>query len=86
MGAAGSGHQPVLTDRVLALLGPALDRPGAVVLDGTLGRAGHALALLREHPGVSLIGVDTDGSARSPVTRLAPSSSAIDTYPEQSVR
>jgi 16S rRNA (cytosine1402-N4)-methyltransferase len=40
MGAAGSGHQPVLTDRVLALLGPALDRPGAVVLDGTLGRAG----------------------------------------------
>jgi 16S rRNA (cytosine1402-N4)-methyltransferase len=48
---------------VLALLGPALDRPGAVVLDGTLGRAGHALALLREHPGVSLIGVDTDPAA-----------------------
>ena len=63
MGAAGSGHQPVLTDRVLALLGPALDRRGAVVLDGTLGRAGHALALLREHPGVSLIGVDTDPAA-----------------------
>ena len=63
MGATGSGHQPVLTDRVLALLGPALDRPGAVVLDGTLGRAGHALALLREHPGVSLIGVDTDPAA-----------------------
>jgi 16S rRNA (cytosine1402-N4)-methyltransferase len=33
------------------------------VLDGTLGRAGHALALLREHPGVSLIGVDTDPAA-----------------------
>ena len=63
MGAAGSGHQPVLTDRVLALLGPALDRPGAVVLDATLGRAGHAAALLREHPGVSLIGVDTDPAA-----------------------
>jgi 16S rRNA (cytosine1402-N4)-methyltransferase len=63
MGAAGSGHRPVLTDRVLALLGPALDRPGAVVLDGTLGRAGHSLALLREHPGVSLIGVDTDPAA-----------------------
>jgi 16S rRNA (cytosine1402-N4)-methyltransferase len=40
-----------------------LDRPGAVVLDGTLGRAGHALALLRQHPGVSLIGVDTDPAA-----------------------
>ena len=73
MGAAGSGHQPVLTDRVLALLGPALDRPGAVVLDGTLGRAGHALALLREHPGVSLIGVDTDPAAiEASRVRLAP--------------
>jgi len=73
MGAAGSGHQPVLTDRVLALLGPALDRPGAVVLDGTLGRAGHALALLREHPGVSLIGVDTDPAAiEASRARLAP--------------
>jgi len=73
MGAAGSGHQPVLTDRVLALLGPALDRPGAVVLDGTLGRAGHSLALLREHPGVSLIGVDTDPVAlEASRARLAP--------------
>jgi 16S rRNA (cytosine1402-N4)-methyltransferase len=73
MGAAGSGHQPVLTDRVLALLGPALDRPGAVVLDGTLGRAGHALALLRENPGVSLIGVDTDPAAiEASRARLAP--------------
>jgi 16S rRNA (cytosine1402-N4)-methyltransferase len=73
MGATGSGHQPVLTDRVLALLGPALDRPGAVVLDGTLGRAGHALALLREHPGVSLIGVDTDPAAiEASRARLAP--------------
>jgi 16S rRNA (cytosine1402-N4)-methyltransferase len=73
MGAAGSGHQPVLTDRVLALLGPALDRPGAVVLDGTLGRAGHSLALLREHPGVSLIGVDTDPAAiEASRARLAP--------------
>jgi 16S rRNA (cytosine1402-N4)-methyltransferase len=73
MGAAGSGHQPVLTDRVLALLGPALDRPGAVVLDGTLGRAGHASALLREHPGVSLIGVDTDPAAiEASRARLAP--------------
>jgi 16S rRNA (cytosine1402-N4)-methyltransferase len=73
MGTAGSGHQPVLTDRVLALLGPALDRPGAVVLDGTLGRAGHALALLREHPGVSLIGVDTDPAAiEASRARLAP--------------
>jgi 16S rRNA (cytosine1402-N4)-methyltransferase len=73
MGAAGSGHQPVLTDRVLALLSPALDRPGAVVLDGTLGRAGHALALLREHPGVSLIGVDTDPAAiEASRARLAP--------------
>jgi 16S rRNA (cytosine1402-N4)-methyltransferase len=63
MGTAGSGHQPVMTDRVLALLAPALDPPGAVLLDATLGRAGHASALLGRHPGLALIGVDTDDAA-----------------------
>ena len=33
--------------RVTALLVPALDTPGAVLVDATLGRAGHARALLR---------------------------------------
>ena len=44
---AGAAHVPVLLDRVLALLGPALaDRP-AVAVDATLGLGGHAEALLR---------------------------------------
>jgi len=63
MGTADTGHQPVMTDRVLALLTPALAPAGAILLDATLGRAGHASALLSEHPGLMLIGVDTDEAA-----------------------
>ncbi len=63
MGPAETGHRPVMTDRVLALLAPALEPPGAILLDATLGRAGHASALLSEHPGLTLIGVDTDEAA-----------------------
>ena len=63
MGAPGGGHRPVLLERVLELLGPALDRAGAVLVDATLGRAGHAQALLDAHPGLMLIGLDTDAAA-----------------------
>jgi len=63
MGAAAAGHLPVMRDRVLELLGPALELPGAVLVDATLGRAGHAGALLSAHPGLRLIGIDTDATA-----------------------
>jgi 16S rRNA (cytosine1402-N4)-methyltransferase len=63
MGEASAGHLPVMADRVAALLGPALDTDGAVYLDATLGRAGHAKALLAAHPGLRLIGVDADETA-----------------------
>jgi 16S rRNA (cytosine1402-N4)-methyltransferase len=63
MGAAAAGHVPVLRDRVLELLQPALAAPGAVMVDTTLGRAGHASAILSRHPGLSLIGIDTDATA-----------------------
>ncbi len=63
MAATGSGHQPVMTGQVLALLAPALQRDGAVLLDATLGRAGHASALLRHHPGLLLVGIDADATA-----------------------
>src|SRR3984885_6079347 len=63
MATTGSGHVPVMIDRVLALLAPALQPEGSVLLDATLGRAGHASALLSEHPGLTLIGVDTDEAA-----------------------
>jgi len=62
MGAAAA-HLPVMRDRVLELLAPAIEAPGAVLVDATLGRAGHAAALLAAHPGLSLIGIDTDATA-----------------------
>jgi 16S rRNA (cytosine1402-N4)-methyltransferase len=37
--------------------------PGDVVVDGTLGRAGHALEALRVEPGIFLIGIDRDEQA-----------------------
>src|SRR5450755_1963774 len=57
-GAAAAGHLPVMLDRVLALLRPALEPDGAVLVDATLGRAGHAGALLAEHPALSFVGID----------------------------
>ena len=63
MATTGPGHRPVMTGRVLALLAPALEREGAVLVDATLGRAGHAGALLREHPGLAVIGIDADAAA-----------------------
>jgi 16S rRNA (cytosine1402-N4)-methyltransferase len=66
-------HVPVLFDRVLALLAPALDLPDAVVVDATLGLAGHAEGILRAHPQVRLIGIDRDVDALTLAgVRLAP--------------
>src|SRR5690348_2656435 len=70
MGNAGTGHQPVMAERIVALFAPALDPPGAVLVDATLGRAGHARALLDAHPGLVLIGVDTDRQAIDESRRL----------------
>jgi 16S rRNA (cytosine1402-N4)-methyltransferase len=56
-------HLPVLAGRVTALLTPALADPGAVLVDATLGRAGHARALLDACPGLLLIGIDADLAA-----------------------
>jgi len=63
MSAAAAGHVPVLRDRVLELLGPALEPPDAILVDATLGRGGHASAVLSAHPALSLIGIDTDPEA-----------------------
>ncbi len=63
MGTAAAAHVPVMRDRVLELLAPALEVPGAVLVDATLGRAGHARALLAAHPGLTLIGIDADVAA-----------------------
>jgi len=70
MGTAPAAHLPVMVDRVLALFAPALDPPGAVLVDATLGRAGHARALLAAHPGLALVGLDTDAQAIEESSRL----------------
>jgi len=65
-------HVPVLLDRVLELLAPALAGRPAVAVDGTLGMAGHAAALLAEHPQLTLVGLDRDPEAlRRSSARLA---------------
>jgi 16S rRNA (cytosine1402-N4)-methyltransferase len=56
-------HTPVLLDRCLELLAPALERPGAVLVDGTLGLGGHAEAFLRRFPELTLVGIDRDPEA-----------------------
>jgi 16S rRNA (cytosine1402-N4)-methyltransferase len=72
-GDAATLHVPVLLERVLELLAPALAAPGAVVVDATLGMAGHAEALLRAHPAARLVGLDRDADAlRLAAGRLAP--------------
>jgi 16S rRNA (cytosine1402-N4)-methyltransferase len=64
---------PVLLDRVLALLAPALGSPGAVVVDGTVGLGGHSEAMLTRFDGLRLIGLDRDPAAlEHSAARLAP--------------
>ncbi|MCW2497532.1 16S rRNA (cytosine(1402)-N(4))-methyltransferase RsmH [Jatrophihabitans sp.] len=61
--AASAVHVPVLLERCLALLAPALNGRPAVVVDATLGLGGHAEALLQAHPELTLVGLDRDQEA-----------------------
>jgi 16S rRNA (cytosine1402-N4)-methyltransferase len=58
-------HIPVNLERTIELLGPALSRPGAVLVDATLGMAGHAEAFLERFPNIVLVGFDRDPDALS---------------------
>jgi len=60
---APAGHVPVMRERIVDLLAPALAGEGAVCVDCTLGLGGHALALLEACPGARLIGIDRDADA-----------------------
>ncbi|WP_326555576.1 16S rRNA (cytosine(1402)-N(4))-methyltransferase RsmH [Micromonospora sp. NBC_01813] len=65
MGELRGTHVPVLLERCLELLAPALetgDRP-AVHVDATLGLGGHAEAVLAAFPTVTLVGLDRDEEA-----------------------
>lgn len=70
---SGPSHVPVLLDRIVALLAPALAEPGSVLIDATLGLGGHAEAVLARCPEVHLVGVDRDVHALDLAgKRLAP--------------
>jgi 16S rRNA (cytosine1402-N4)-methyltransferase len=56
-------HVPVLLDRVVALVAPALERPGSVLVDATLGLGGHTEAVLTRCPEARVIGIDRDPHA-----------------------
>jgi 16S rRNA (cytosine1402-N4)-methyltransferase len=66
-------HTPVLLERCVELLQPALKEPGAVLLDATLGMAGHAEAFLTRCPEMTFVGLDRDQDALDIAgRRLAP--------------
>ncbi|MFZ9267441.1 MAG: 16S rRNA (cytosine(1402)-N(4))-methyltransferase RsmH, partial [Vulcanococcus sp.] len=69
---ASFDHQPVLAAAVLAGFAE-LPAAAGVLLDCTLGGGGHSSLLLQAHPGLRLIGLDQDPSARAAAAKaLAP--------------
>lgn len=82
--APGAVHRPVLLDEVLAGLDP---KPGAVIVDGTVGAGGHARAIAeRVGAGGRVVGLDRDpemlalaeeATAGLPVTLIASAYSEI---------
>ncbi|MFK4789548.1 16S rRNA (cytosine(1402)-N(4))-methyltransferase RsmH [Microbacterium sp. ZW T5_56] len=71
-------HIPVLLERCVELLAPALAHPGAVLVDATTGMGGHSSALLGRFPDVELVGLDRDTDAlRIAGERLAPHAARV---------
>ena len=60
---AAPRHVPVLLERCVALLAPAVTADGAVLVDATLGLGGHSEAMLRTFPGLRVVGLDRDPQA-----------------------
>ncbi|MGI8661649.1 MAG: 16S rRNA (cytosine(1402)-N(4))-methyltransferase RsmH [Acidimicrobiales bacterium] len=57
---SGFSHRPVMLDEVVETLRPV---PPGWVVDATVGGGGHATAILRALPHLSLLGFDRDGDA-----------------------
>ena len=83
-GMAADRHIPVLRDRIVELLAPALTRPGAVYVDGTLGMGGHAEAILTACPTAHVVGIDRDTEALR--ARRAAAGAPTPTAPPSSTR
>src|SRR5438093_1817193 len=60
IGPVGAAHVPVMVGEVVEWLRP---RPGARLVDATVGAGGHAAALLTAAPDTSLLGLDRDPTA-----------------------
>lgn len=77
-------HVPVLRDRCINLLAPAIEKAveehgSAVVVDATLGMGGHTEAMLARFPQLHVIGIDRDRQALALAgERLAPFRDRID--------
>ncbi|KIP52407.1 16S rRNA (cytosine(1402)-N(4))-methyltransferase RsmH [Leucobacter komagatae] len=56
-------HTSVMLERCVELLAPGAERPGAHVIDATLGMGGHTEALLERFPSLTVIGLDRDTEA-----------------------
>lgn len=59
-------HTPVLVGEVLELFAPMAD---GLIVDGTLGGAGHSVALLEAYPAMRILGLDRDADAISNAPR-----------------
>jgi len=58
-------HVPVLRDRIVELLAPALQEPGALMVDATVGMGGHSESILEACSGARVVGIDRDHEALS---------------------
>jgi len=68
-------HIPVLLEEVLQAFA---ETDSGLLVDGTVGYAGHSYALLQAHPSLQLIGIDRDETAlRFSRERLAPFGSRV---------
>ncbi len=56
-------HTPVMLERTVELLAPAIEAEGAVLVDATLGMGGHSRAFLERFPKLTVIGLDRDTDA-----------------------
>lgn len=56
-------HVPVMVDRIVELLSPALTGDEPIMVDATLGAAGHATVFLKLFPKLQIIGIDRDPQA-----------------------
>ena len=56
-------HVPVALERAIEVLGESLSKPGAILVDGTLGLGGHTEAFLERFPEVRVVAIDRDPRA-----------------------